>query len=456
MTCNRGRSAGPAWTVFSKPQADQRTSSSALRSRPTCSLKCSAGAGDWRSGPGLPDRGLGRRHSAPPDWLKQLVSCCDERVRRRSATAGTFRRRRGGSLVRYLWNAAAVVPIFTFDLGGTFAIRARYFATPDYWTSGTARWWTMGRFAVPCKPQVSAFSSSRVDDGQPRCSGRSPELHHPSTPLDADLHHWFVVLLHALASTGLLVLAVLCSTGSWRIGRSPLGPERVSAWATRDACALYLWTAASAESSKRGECRAMVHGLEPAALALLGCASMHLVAALEGDFQRLVVWRGYGIGLTFPGTSVTGCRPLPWPGPTILYLALDYSDEYPLLLGTPLAPGLSFDRQWPACPYFPKSPGERGLRDDSPSRRNASDDQANEEFYRCRLPPGVWCDELVDTMLRPTGFSSTAWSGTAIPTSWRWNWIGRYLRREDSGTDPHLRRWPGFDSYLAMRSQVTC
>jgi 2-polyprenyl-3-methyl-5-hydroxy-6-metoxy-1,4-benzoquinol methylase len=80
--------------------------------------------------------------------------------------------------------------------------------------------------------------------------------------------------------------------------------------------------------------------------------------------------------------------------------------------------------------------------------------QANEEFYRCKLPPGVWCDELVEYYAQTDGFlfSGVVWNRNPNKLAMR-DWIGRYLRREGLQGQRILTfgDGPGFDSlYLAQ------
>ena len=125
----------PAWHVVQQAMSEAKTHRTfvSVLHKPleTCSLKCSALVQLARDLPEdtevvvLADADL----VSHADWLRELVSpLSDPKV---GATHGNRwfwpAEARWGSLVRYLWNVAAVVPMYFCHIpwGGTFAIRAR-------------------------------------------------------------------------------------------------------------------------------------------------------------------------------------------------------------------------------------------------------------------------------------------------------------------------------------------
>jgi cellulose synthase/poly-beta-1,6-N-acetylglucosamine synthase-like glycosyltransferase len=331
------RPEDPAWTIVQ--QATELTGAknvhlSALRSRrTTCSLKCSAlvqAIGELDQDcqiVALADADI----QAPPDWLRQLVSPLrDERV------GATFGNRwyippqgRGGSLVRYLWNAAAVVPMYLLSIpwAGTFAIRAavlRHSGLLDLWSRSMVDDGPVRR-ALQAQGLRVQFVPALMMVNREECSWSFTQnfitrqllwtrIYHP---------HWFVVLLHALASTGLLVLAVLL------VLYGLLAPHwEIAAWAGTGLVVeqlamlalLYLLDRCIGRVVEaRGECRtqwSLVWSLRLFAL-LPVAQSMHLVAALRAHFQRLVVWRGVRYQIDGPwDIRLLEYRPFaPQPGP---------------------------------------------------------------------------------------------------------------------------------------------
>ena len=76
-------------------------------------------------------------------WLRELVApLADPRVGAATGNRWYMPAEAGwAGLVRYLWNAAAVVQMYCYGIawGGTLALKRACSANPTYWTAGARR-----------------------------------------------------------------------------------------------------------------------------------------------------------------------------------------------------------------------------------------------------------------------------------------------------------------------------
>jgi len=302
----------PAWTIVE--QAVRSTAASHVHQSPldarrrTCSLKCSAlvqaaGALD----PSCEVMALADGDtSAHPSWLRELVGPLeDQRV---GATFGNRwyvpSGRECGSLVRYLWNAAAVVPMHFLSIpwAGTMAIRVSAMAR-----SGLVERWS--RAMVDDAPVRDALrpvglrlrfvpSLMMVNREECTCSAALEFITRQLLWTRLYHGHWPAVLLHALLSSGLVLLAAVLLVAGLAGGQ-----WRVAAWAGAGFLAYHLAMPAMLGILERGIGRVLeARGEEKSSwppgaharllLAVLLTPWFHLVAAVAAQFKRRVVWRG--------------------------------------------------------------------------------------------------------------------------------------------------------------------
>ena len=209
-----------------------------------------------------------------------------------------------GSLVRYLWNVAAVIPMWLCNIpwGGTLAVRARLLRE-----CGLADKWT--RTAVEDAPLRRALAErglrlrfvpslmmvNREDCTLP-CSldfvTRQltwTRLYHPN---------WLVIVVHAASTTAVLAASLLTILGGWATGNAP-----AAAWAAAGfgfyLAAMIILTGVL-ESSVRHVARARgasVGWLTAGVLVRLPAAilitqAIHTLAVFAATVKRYVTWRG--------------------------------------------------------------------------------------------------------------------------------------------------------------------
>ncbi len=240
------------------------------------------------------------------NWLRELVSpLVEEGV---GATFGNrwFMPREGrwGSLVRYVWNVFAVVPMYLLGIpwGGTFAMKTTVLRRSDL----VGRW---SKSVVEDAPVRSAleelglsvkFVPSLMMVNREECSLPFSldfikrqltwtRIYHPN---------WLPVLLHGLGTAGALIISLVLAVWGLASGAWPL-----AAWAGGGLLAyltimLFLvgWLEVTVRRSVRG------HGdrtdwmsfatLAKLVLALPLTQMVHLIAVLLAQFRRYVAWRG--------------------------------------------------------------------------------------------------------------------------------------------------------------------
>ncbi len=132
-----------------------------------------------------------------------------------------------GSLVRYLWNAAAVVPMWIFRIpwGGTLAVRREIFEQTDLVEKlGLAAVDdALMRSAVESLDKQIVFAPRLMMTNREECSSGFALEFITRQMLWTRLYHprWFPVVLHAALSTALLLGCVLLffygiATGNWQ------------------------------------------------------------------------------------------------------------------------------------------------------------------------------------------------------------------------------------------------
>jgi len=290
--------------AFAELELDQ------LRERPSrCSLKCAALAqlagdlGEETEVVVLADADL----VSHPDWMRELVAplLADEGI---GATYGNRwfwpEKARWGSLVRYLWNVAAVVPmVFCWiPWGGTFAMRAdtlREANLPDLWS----------RAVVEDAPIHSAldrlgrelhFVPGLMMANREDC-GLRYSLDFIKRQLTwTRIYHsnWWVVVLHAVLTSGaLMVGAGLVSYGGWTGAISTVAMAAIGILGYLLIMAGLMGLLEASVRNvvrKRGE---PVGRFSPvtwirAVLAIPMAQGIHFVAVMLAMFRKEVAWRG--------------------------------------------------------------------------------------------------------------------------------------------------------------------
>lgn len=276
--------------------------------RKTCSLKCSALAqlaedlDESVEVVVLADADL----VSHANWMRELIRpLADESV---GASFGNRwfwpRRARWGSLVRYLWNAAAVVPMYALGIpwGGTFAIRAavlRDTGLLDKWTRAAVEDAPV-RTALERHGLAIRFVPSLMMVNREEC-GVGFALDFIKRQLTwTRLYHprWGVVVLHALNTTGVLAAALIMTSVALLLGR----------WAILaylgGSLAVYFGVLVLLLSLIEGGVRNQVggRGEEPFAYPLRAYLKMlsavpltqaiYMVAVLMAIFRCHVSWRG--------------------------------------------------------------------------------------------------------------------------------------------------------------------
>lgn len=151
------------------------------------------------------------------DWLAELVApLADPQV---GAVFGNrwFWPEEGrlGSLVRYLWNAAAVVPMWLFRIpwGGTLAVRREIFVKTDLCEKlgKAAVDDALMRSAVESLGQQIVFAPRLIMTNREECSSKFALEFITRQMLWTRLYHprWFPVVLHAAISTAIFLLCVV-------------------------------------------------------------------------------------------------------------------------------------------------------------------------------------------------------------------------------------------------------
>jgi len=224
----------PAWEAaqsLAKRYGAERVCVKALDERHnTCSLKCSAVT-----------QAIGRLDESfevatlidadtmpPPTWLSDLIApLADEHIGAATGNrwympgAGSW-----GALVRYLWNAAAIVQMYWYEIpwGGTLAVKRKVIdelGLLDRWRHAfcedTMLRGQLGKHGLRVKFVPSLMMVNREDCGLVAClSWIRRQL------LTARLYHplWPLVLLHGIGTTLVLaaavaVMAIAALRGDW-------------------------------------------------------------------------------------------------------------------------------------------------------------------------------------------------------------------------------------------------
>ena len=186
--------------------------------RDTCSLKCSSVTqAIERLDPSFQVAALVDADTMPHStWLRDLVApLADERVG--AATGNRWYMPAGGSwgaLVRYLWNAAAIVQMYWYEVpwGGTLAVKRKVIDDLDLlgrwrraFCEDTMLYRQLGRRGLRVRFVPSLMMVNREDCGVGACRRwisrqlLTMRLYHPLWPL---------VLLHGFGTTLLLAVAV--------------------------------------------------------------------------------------------------------------------------------------------------------------------------------------------------------------------------------------------------------
>ena len=302
----------PAWEVAEQAMALPRRAAMYLQELKeplsTCSRKCSAlvqmvsALDESREVVVLADADL----VSHAGWLRELVApLADPRV---GAAFGNrwFMPRNGrwGSLVRYLWNAAAVVPMWLYNIpwGGTFAIRRKVLRD-----CGLVEKWS--RAVVEDAPMRQAleeqglrlrFVPSLMMVNREDCTlpfGLDfvkrqltwTRWYHPN---------WSAVVIHAIVTTAIMAAALLLGFAGWIAGDA-----ETMRWAA-GGIGVYLATMLVLTGVMESNVRRVVQARgEPTAwlsprvllrlpVAVLLAQAIHLIAVLLAMFKRRVAWRG--------------------------------------------------------------------------------------------------------------------------------------------------------------------
>ncbi len=249
-----------------------------------------------------------------PTWLRELVSpLLDPGVGIAHGNRWFMPRDgRWGSLVRYLWNAGAVVPMWMFGIpwAGSFAIRKSVLHE-----SGLFGMWP--KSIVPDAPALKLLEKLKLEIRfVPTLMMVNREICDLAFALDflkrqmtwtRTYHpHWWPVLLHALVSAGVVVFPLVLFSYGLAAGR-----YGVAAWAGGGVGGFFLSMAALLMIAERGV-RHVVRArgeetswLSPVTLVKLLPAiplalCVHLAAVLLATFRRTVAWRGVVYKISAP------------------------------------------------------------------------------------------------------------------------------------------------------------
>ena len=302
----------PAWEVAEQAKTEAGHAAvhlMALRQPlPTCSLKCSAlvqmvsGLEESREVVVLADADL----VSHAGWLRELVvPLCDPCV---GATFGNrwFVPHHGhwGSLVRYLWNVAAVVPMWLCNIpwGGTFAIRTKVLrecGLVEKWARAVVEDAPM-RQALADQGLRLQFVPSLMMVNREDCT----------LPFSLDfvkrqltwtrLYHsrWWFVVGHAISTTTVMAVSLLLMLAGWTRGET-----QTALWAAAGLGAYLLAMIVLTvvlESGVRHVVRARGEPMArptPRVLACLPAAILltqwvHMTAVALAMLNRYVTWRG--------------------------------------------------------------------------------------------------------------------------------------------------------------------
>ena len=281
-----------------------------LRERPSrCSLKCAALAqlagdlGEETEIVVLADADL----VSHPDWMRELIAplLADDGI---GATYGNRwfwpENARWGSLVRYLWNVAAVVPMVFCRIpwGGTFAMRAEVLGDanlPDRWSRAIVEDAPI-HSALDRLGLVLHFVPGLMMVNREDCDLRYSldfikrqltwtRIYHPN---------WWVVVLHAVLTSGALVVGIgLVVYGGWTgaiWGVAMAGIGLLGYLLIMAGLMALLEGSVRKVVGRRGESVGRFSPLtwSRAVLSIPLAQGIHLVAVLLSMFRREVSWRG--------------------------------------------------------------------------------------------------------------------------------------------------------------------
>jgi cellulose synthase/poly-beta-1,6-N-acetylglucosamine synthase-like glycosyltransferase len=320
----------PAWQVVKEAVADtgfQNVHVSPLRERQaTCSLKCSAlvqlakELEDSTEVVVMADADL----VSHDDWMRELISPLTE-----PGVGATFGNRWfwprdawWGSLVRYLWNVAAVVPMWVFSIpwGGTFAMR----------------WQTLRDTGL-----VEKWSKAMVEDAPIRSELEKQGLRLRFVPQlmmvnreDCDLpfsldfikrqltwtktYHprWAPVVIHAFSTAFVMFAGILLVPIAWTAGDLQATIWAASGLVIYMACMIELLglLERGVRHVIRRRDEKLHHFSFVARLKMLVAIpltqAIHLIAVLLAMFRRRVAWRGVTYHVRGPwDVEMVGYRP---------------------------------------------------------------------------------------------------------------------------------------------------
>lgn len=241
-----------------------------------------------------------------PDWLRELIQpLLDERV---GAAFGNRwfmpQRSNWGSLVRYLWNVAAVVPMYVFSIpwGGCFAVRRAALEESgllDDWPKSIVHDGPvksrLDRLGLQVRFVPSLMMVIRERCSLPFCHDflkrqlMWTRLYHPN---------WSRIVFHAAATTGIwLVAAVLAVWAAW-LHDPTTGFYAIVGiaiyWTTMLVLVGILEYSVRCVLCRRGEATGWWRWNTwlklPAAIPLT--QAIYFLALLEATFRRRVSWRG--------------------------------------------------------------------------------------------------------------------------------------------------------------------
>lgn len=258
------------------------------------------------------------------DWLRELVApLLDERVGVAHGNRWFMPRDAGwGSLVRYIWNAVAIVPMCLLGIpwAGTFAIRKRVL-----FESGLFDKWP--RTVVPDAPSRDLLAGMGLDVrfvpslmmvNRERCSlAFSLDFFKRQMTWTRVYHSQFwPIQLHALLTTGAAALGAALLIGGLASGRYD-----AAAWAGGGLAAYYFGMLAMFVLLElvvrrvvraRGESTAWLTPLKALKLLLAMPLTMcvHFAAVVLATFRQRVVWRGVTYQIDSPfEVRIIGDRP---------------------------------------------------------------------------------------------------------------------------------------------------
>ncbi|MGO9111615.1 MAG: glycosyltransferase [Thermoguttaceae bacterium] len=219
-----------------------------------------------------------------------------------------------GSLVRYLWNAAAVVQMYWYKIGwgGSLAISAKFLRESDLRQRLNN---AFGEDSTICRSAQAhgyriAFSPSLVMVNRETCSLKGVFGFLQRQLLTVRLHNpwWWAVVGHGVATTAALGLscllgAVAAATASWTAAAS-IGTALAAYWLSMVLLILPLEWCARRIVRSRGETITGfgVWGWLRAAMAVPLAQIVHFAALASAIFARTHRWRGVRYQFNGPST----------------------------------------------------------------------------------------------------------------------------------------------------------